>query len=964
MTGGPPAASSFGRWDGERSQAFVRSRKVMQVLPPHSGEVVRVALSPSERYLACAMKDGTLRLWDRSEARVVGVLAEHSAPITSMAFSPDERYLVAVSGRGDPVLWEVPTRWVHRFADPRPARATAVAFNCRDGSLAIGHRDGRVTVWDAESLRCLKTIQAHASRVCAIAIDPCGPHLASAGANPLVRMWDLRTGKQLHEFGEHQTAIVELGFSPDGRRLLSRDAGHTVKVWGPSQPTSLVTLRGDGTPLRTVAFGLAGASVATAGDGSVMNLWDVETGALLCEREVEGGWDRTHLVQNRRDGTMVACGEEGGQLVVFDCHGYWTQVSDRWQVAAWSILPYRELDALGITHTPEAGFTLVARDGERLALFAFESAVSRGKLPLPATARLRVAVSKGGRVALCGQLDHGRGLRVELVRVLDGKAASEVLSLADAFSDPSRIALDDTGTLLAVAGRNSAGGGLQLWNVETAEKVASWQFGEAPFLRIGNLRFSPDGRWLAASTSRDGVFVWDLETLGCLHVLKALARGVTALAFSPCGARLAVASADLVVRIVAVSSGGGEVQRALCGHCAPINALAFTPDGWCLASAADDHTIRFWDLKSGDQLACQVGHEGAVRHLALDHVGVRFASFDATCQANCGWNVIAAVLPQPWGPHHTSDHPEQRWLAGAKHDGIIVDLAWSPEGGRLATASWDGSAKVWEVGMNVALWTFTGHNREITGVAFSPDGKHLATSSVDGTLKARPLFGEPHARTLTCRGHAVGLSAVAFDPRGKWLASAGQDGTVMVWEAGAGGLLRTLNGHESWVRDIACSADGRSIATASRDGTAKVWDARTGQLIWTLRGHEGWVNGVAFSPDGRWLLTAGDDEAVVLWALRDGQAQRRFRGYSGVVDAVAFSPDGRRLASAGEDGLVRVWDAASGDLLRLLDGPGGWLHCLAFSPDGHWLAAAGAVNCVVLWDVACRWDRVRLEDYP
>jgi WD40 repeat protein/energy-coupling factor transporter ATP-binding protein EcfA2 len=295
------------------------------------------------------------------------------------------------------------------------------------------------------------------------------------------------------------------------------------------------------------------------------------------------------------------------------------------------------------------------------------------------------------------------------------------------------------------------------------------------------------------------------------------------------------------------------------------------------------------------------------------------------------------------------------------HTSIVTSVAWSPDGKRLATASWDQTARVWDASSGQELLTLKGHTNPVTSVAWSPDGKHIATASEDQTAKV--WDASSGQELLTLNGHTDTVDSVAWSPDGKRLATASVDQTARVWDALSGQELHTLRGHTETVKSVAWSPDGKHLATASVDQVVKVWDASSGQEFLLLKGHTDTVTSVTWSPDGRRLATASDDQTVKVWDWKSGHELLTLYGHSGAVTSVAWSLDGKCLATAGVDQTAKVWDASSGHELVTLKGRIGYLSSVTWSPDGKRLATASWDQTVKIWDVASRQELFTLNGH-
>jgi WD40 repeat protein len=327
------------------------------------------------------------------------------------------------------------------------------------------------------------------------------------------------------------------------------------------------------------------------------------------------------------------------------------------------------------------------------------------------------------------------------------------------------------------------------------------------------------------------------------------------------------------------------------------------------------------------------------------------------------------------------------------HTGEITALAADGAFRRLASASEDGTVRVWDAESGAMLMKFEHRRLGAWAVACTSDGGLAVSGGADGMLylwdlaNGRPgppcAGAEKLARTALAvsadgriavwgsrgpevivwnvregrvlhvlRGHEEGIASVAIAADGSRAISASDDGTLRVWDIAAGALVRTLDGHTAPVNAVALGADGQHALSGSTDRTIRLWNTADGTCLRTIAGHEGSVTSVALALRGRRAISGSSDRKARLWSLDDGSLLASLEGHSDIDGAVAIDETGRRAATGSLDRTIKLWRL---DVLQSgvpSDSHGGRVSSLVFSGDGRLCASGGDDGTVTVFDAA------------
>lgn len=597
-------------------------------------------------------------------------------------------------------------------------------------------------------------------------------------------------------------------------------------------------------------FSLApdGKTFVTGGDDGKIIFWNLETGSLKQEIDIEKetGSKAVNKVAFAPNGKIVAVAS--GKFVLV----YEPETAVR--ISALSVTD----EIWGLAFSPDGRW--LAGGGAFGNLYVWEVTKNYGLLKLIDKAHafsiFTLAFSRDSKYLVSGS--DGPSGEDHSVRIWNLETWKNDKTITDHTDGITCVTFSPNNQFLATASYDKS---LKVYSTNGWKPVFSHSADEP----VHGLAFSPDNRWLAVGLTGDvSMFsvaeYFDLSELLSNHFGKIFEVGFTTdgrfVSSSAIDRNVTVwKPSDMAEAVTAQDEIQTEVKSSWLvasksvetGHEEKMYAMDLSVTGDLLATGADDGIVRIWDL-SQNALAYSIpiaddGSKTAINNLRFSNTGRLLAV--ATGR-------YVKIIEPVTGNLVTI-------LVGTED---VWGLAFSPDDSRLAGGDAKGQINIWNISQHYSHETvFPAHGFSVFSLAFSGDGKFLV-SGADGHYK--------------------------------------EDHSVKVWNVGEWSLVQTLKHHGDGVTQVAFSPDNRLLATSSYDGSVNIHETAT----WEKTGgfySKGDLHGVSFSHDGRWLALASNDGVLLLKGTDDFTLLNAMREHGNNIFRIAFSADGTLAASITED---------------------------------------------------------------
>lgn len=970
--------AAMGDETGKVRVVDLESRKMVLDRIAHEGEVTAIKFHPKRQQLISTGSDGTTQTFDlqtnsestqsvvytfQSKGKVLAVshtgsyaavsagntveVADlkgrallHSLPVdggevVSLAWSAEDRMLLAGDSNGGLHSWRMPGG--QRVFDSRIQEGAirAVAGSGQDPKIASGGVDGKIRIWHQPGLPEVVT-EIGKAEAAQMAVSPNGQWVALGAANGSVRIIDADKKNTSAVFPEVGKPASTLAWSPDGEWLACGTEGGILRVWNvPQGVGSLVTLEA-GAPITQVAFHQTGPTVVAALKNGEFKTWKVP---FQKTQTLSGHTDTITSVIGNRSGTQVFTAGNDHICRLFDIgSGRQTQIFEGAQDGITSL----------VLATDETWLAAGDRSG-KLSVWKTETGELSGSVQAAEASMTSVAGSPSNKVLASASIDG-------LVRIWQLPFMPPV-QMKETPHETVVLAISPNGKRIATGLADSS---IMVRDAQTGEQI---QILTGHSKEVTALGWSIDSSLVVSGSLDESVGLWRVSDGERMVKWEGHSSAIRAVAVSANSEELKACSVD--GRLAAYTRATNQ-ERVVLKPQQGLTAVAVSPSGKRVALAAADGSVQLFNTDSGESMGTTAPSE-SVKALAWSADDVSWVSFDAGRKVKY-WKL--ATL-----------EPSRGWTETSKN---LVKLCMSSDGSRLLGATTEGVVRLWDAEGHVLQrlpWESSG---DIQALALSDDGQLAVAASADGTIMAFPTSlvrainahsGQADVvrfsddRTVITAGADQVISAwnlengtqlrqfegcparviemIAATAASK-LIVLGDNKKLYAWNLSDGTPIDlTADIRDLSFRRMSLNSDGKRLALLDDRGQFKIVQVSDMREVGEMASPVTDATSMTFLKNGAIVCSA---ESLAFVAHGEG-TELGHKAHEGAMTAVVAVPNKDEIITAGEDGKIKSW-SLSGEPIRTLVESESPIRLLTTSEDGTELVSLSSDNRLKSWNSA------------
>lgn len=689
-------------------------------------------------------------------------LVGHTGGITGIEISPDGKHVLSLSNDETARVWTLESG-KSIVLHGHTARLNVGSFSPDGKRIITGSSDGTARIWNADGTGDPIVLKPHRGEVKGVSFSHEGEFIATvtddsgfSSSNSYVEMWQINgaiKSRLLAKVDRGPQSFVE--FDPDDKHLLvpgpTPNSVQIISIDGIDNPYVMYHNIG----IRYATFSHSGKYVATGSVDGNAYVWPLPHGSPLVLHGHNGTVYRVHFDQN--DKYLITASFDG-------------------TARTWSLNNLQNF----VSYQGHENFLYDARfspDGNRVLTASLDQ-----------TARLWRRDGEGQPLVLLGHEDRVEFARFTpdgntIITASDGDNIIRVWN-AWAIGEP-RILWWHTGTIfkaeISPDGSRvltvSADGTAIIWNLRTTDHpIVLW--GHTDHVMDG--AFSPDGKYVVTGSTDGTTRLWQTAEGRFMHILAYHTGQVDQICFNSLGTHVVSSSWDDGFPILCNILTRKNIELRI-ASIAKVYDLSFSPDGQELASGWTDGIVRFWDLNGHllRELSIGIGNSASDPGMSI-RMKIQYSSSGTKLLISADDMYKGGPIVQIWSIE--SNSLLSNLYSGSK---VVFTTRWNHSETEVAIALIDklfirsldsGTSKV-----------LRGHEGVVNDMQFSPDDTKLATASEDGTIRIWDLSSD--AYPIILKGHSAAVRSVRFTPDGKSVVTASDDGTGRVWTLDANLLI-------------------------------------------------------------------------------------------------------------------------------------------------------------------------------